>query len=290
MSAYFVTGTDTDAGKTLVTSGLLALARRRGLTTLGLKPVASGCEATPQGLRNADALALQAQSRPPLPYATLNPFAFAPAIAPHLAARRAGVTLTLDELVDQARPMLAEQRDLTLVEGAGGWRVPLNETDDLSALAVQLELPVLLVVGLRLGCISHARLTCDAIRADGLRLAGWVGNLVDPGLSFDAAADDALYRDNLATLAHHLPAPCLGVVPRLAAESPAAMATAAAHYLILPNDDPKQGAPGTSRRGGPTPGMASVAPREGFTAPPRRLVDGSAPSDGHMLSELTDGD
>lgn len=235
MRAYFVTGTDTDAGKTLVTSGLLALARRRGLTTLGLKPVASGCEATPQGLRNADALALQGESHPAVTYDTVNPVAFAPAIAPHLAARRAGVTLALDDLVDHARPLLAEQRDLTLVEGAGGWRVPLNETDDLSALAVQLELPVLLVVGLRLGCISHARLTCEAIQADGLRLAGWVGSLVEPGLSFDAAADDALYRDNLATLAATLPAPCLGVVPRLAAESPAAMAAAAADYLELPD-------------------------------------------------------
>ncbi|WFM70097.1 dethiobiotin synthase [Halomonas sp. CKK8] len=230
MSAFFVTGTDTDAGKTLVTSGLLTLARRRGLTTLGLKPVASGCEATPQGLRNADALALQAQTRPPLPYATINPFAFAPAIAPHLAARRAGVRLALDALVDHARPLLAEQRDLSLVEGAGGWRVPLNGDEDLADLAVRLGLPVILVVGLRLGCISHARLTCDAIRADGLRLAGWVGSLVNTAF----AEDDALYRENLTTLAATLPAPCLGVVPRLAAESPAAMAAAAADHLELP--------------------------------------------------------
>lgn len=233
MSAYFVTGTDTDAGKTLVTSGLLALARRRGLTTLGLKPVASGCESTPEGLRNADALALQAQTRPSLPYAVLNPFAFAPAIAPHLAARRAGMTLALDDLVERARPLLEAGRDLTLVEGAGGWRVPLNEGEDLSGLAVRLGLPVILVVGLRLGCISHARLTAEALRADGLRLAGWVGSLVDPAF----ASDEALYRDNLATLAATLPAPCLGVVPRLAAESPAAMAAAAADHLELPDGD-----------------------------------------------------
>jgi len=235
MSAYFVTGTDTDAGKTLITSGLLALARRRGLTTLGLKPVASGCEATPEGLRNADALALQAQSHPLPDYDAVNPFAFAPAIAPHLAARRADVMLALDALADPARPLLAERRDLTLVEGAGGWRVPLNERENLSGLAVRLGLPVILVVGLRLGCISHARLTAEAIRADGLRLAGWVGNLVEPGLSFDAAADDALYQDNLATLARTLPAPCLGVIPRLAADAPAAMAAAAADHLELPD-------------------------------------------------------
>ncbi|TLF52510.1 dethiobiotin synthase [Halomonas urmiana] len=233
MSAYFVTGTDTDAGKTLVTSGLLALARRRGFTTLGLKPVASGCEETAQGLRNADALALEAQTRPPLPYATINPFAFAPAIAPHLAARRAGATPTLAVLADHVRPPLDLERDLTLIEGAGGWRVPLNEREDLSGLAVRLALPVILVVGLRLGAISHARLSGEAIRADGLRLAGWVGNLIDPGF----AADDALYRDNLATLAATLDAPCLGVVPRLAAEGHAALAAAAADHLAMPDVD-----------------------------------------------------
>ncbi|WP_373191341.1 dethiobiotin synthase [Halomonas sp.] len=235
MSAYFVTGTDTDAGKTLVTSGLLALAQRRGLTTLGLKPIAAGCEATPQGLRNADALALQARTRPVVEYDRVNPFAFAPPIAPHLAARRAGVTLALDELVEHARPLLAERRDLVLIEGAGGWRVPLNEHDDLSGLAVRLGLPVILVVGLRLGCISHARLTAEAVVASGLRLASWVGNLLEPGLSFDAVSDEPLYHDNLATLAAMLPAPCLGVLPRLTADDPAAMAQAAADYLALPD-------------------------------------------------------
>ncbi|MBB3332239.1 dethiobiotin synthetase, partial [Halomonas campaniensis] len=258
MSAFFVTGTDTDAGKTLVTAGLLARARRAGLTTLGLKPVASGSATTPEGLRNADALALQGESHPAVDYATVNPVAFAPAIAPHLAARQAGVSLRLDTLVERVRPPLAAGRDLTLIEGAGGWRVPLNDDEDLADLAVRLGLPVLLVVGLRLGCIGHARLTAEAVAASGLRLAGWAGSLVDPAF----AADDALYRDNLATLAHHLPAPCLGVVPWLAGESPGAMAEAAADHLELPDGEPKRGAPGTSRRGGPTPEMASVAPRD----------------------------
>ncbi len=233
MPACFVTGTDTDAGKTLVTAGLLALACRRGLTTLGLKPIASGSETTPDGLCNADALALQAQCHPPVPYATVNPFAFAPAIAPHLAARRDGVTLTLEALGERVRDGLALGRDLTLVEGAGGWRVPLNDTEDLAGLAGRLELPVILVVGLRLGCISHARLTREAIRADGLRLAGWAGSLVDPAF----AADDDLYRDNLATLARTLDAPCLGIVPRLPAGDPRAMAAAAADHLELPDVD-----------------------------------------------------
>ncbi|SEK88026.1 dethiobiotin synthase [Halomonas daqiaonensis] len=233
MSAFFVTGTDTDAGKTLVTSGLLARARRNGLTTLGLKPLASGCEATAEGLRNADALALQGQSHPAADYDTINPFTFAPAIAPHLAARRAGMILALDDLVERTRPLLESGRDLTLVEGAGGWRVPLNEHEDLSDLAVRLGLPVLLVVGLRLGCISHARLTAEAIQADGLRLAGWAGSLVDP----EFASDAALYRDNLATLEATLPAPCLGVIQRLAAGEASAMAAAAANYLELPDGD-----------------------------------------------------
>ncbi|WP_445005196.1 dethiobiotin synthase [Halomonas mongoliensis] len=235
MPAYFVTGTDTDAGKTLAATGLLARARRAGLTTLGLKPVASGSEATPDGLRNADALALQDQSRPAVAYATVNPYAFAPAIAPHLAARRTGVEVRLANLSDWLRPLLALERDLTLVEGAGGWRVPLNAREDLAGLAAAHALPVILVVGLRLGCISQARLTCDAIAADGLRLAGWIGSLVEPGLSFDAAADDALYRDNLATLASTLPAPCLGVIPRLPAGTPLAMADSAASCLELPD-------------------------------------------------------
>jgi dethiobiotin synthetase len=238
VTVYFVTGTDTDAGKTLVTSGLLALARRHGLTTLGLKPVAAGCEPSRSGvgivgLRNADAMALQAQSRPAMPYQAINPFAFEPAIAPHLAARRAGVTLELEDLLDKIRPLLALRRDLTLIEGAGGWRVPLNDTQDISGLAGTLDLPVILVVGLRLGCISHARLTAEAIAADGLNLAGWVGSLVDPAF----AADEGLYGDNLATLSASLPAPCLGVVPRLTAAGPEALAEAAADHLELPDVD-----------------------------------------------------
>ncbi|NWO10909.1 dethiobiotin synthase [Chromohalobacter salexigens] len=234
MTAYFVTGTDTDAGKTLVASGLLALARRRGLTTLGLKPVASGCEPTVDGLRNIDALTLQAQSMPTTPYTTINPYTYEPAIAPHLAARRTGEIPTLDALAAHVAGPLSEKRDLTLIEGAGGWRVPLNDDEDLAGLAVRLELPVILVVGLELGCLNHARLSAEAIRTDGLRLAGWVGNLIDPGLSFDEAADETCYRDNLATLERTLEAPCLGIVPRLAADTPDARAPAAADYLTLP--------------------------------------------------------
>jgi dethiobiotin synthetase len=169
--------------------------------------VASGCEVTAEGLRNADALALQAECEPPLAYLAVNPFAFAPAIAPHIAAREAGVTVTVEALLGPLRQVLDGGAQFCLVEGAGGWRVPLNDEQNLSDLVIALDLPVILVVGVRLGCINHAVLSAEAIVADGLRLAGWVANIVDPATS--------RLEENLATLAACLPAPCLGRVPRL---------------------------------------------------------------------------
>lgn len=214
--AFFLTGTDTEVGKTTVCAGLLHAARRTGLSTLGAKPIASGCERTAQGLRNSDALALMAQSSIVLPYEAINPFALEPAIAPHIAAREAGVALSLDALVSPMREVLALQAGFTLVEGAGGWRVPLAGRANFSDLAVALGLPVILVVGVRLGCINHALLTAEAIAHDGLTLAGWVANIVDPHTS--------RLEENLATLGERLPAPCLGRVPRLADPSAAAVA------------------------------------------------------------------
>ncbi|MBE7377184.1 dethiobiotin synthase [Pseudomonas lopnurensis] len=208
---FFIAGTDTDVGKTTIAAGLLHAARHAGLSTAAVKPVASGCESTPQGLRNGDALALLAECSLPLDYATVNPFAFAPAIAPHIAAREAGVALTAEALAAAVQPVLARQADFTLVEGAGGWRVPLSGRESLSALPVRLGLPVILVVGVRLGCISHALLSAEAIARDGLALAGWVANIVDPATS--------RLEENLATLDELLPAPCLGRVPRLAQAS-----------------------------------------------------------------------
>ncbi|MDN6323452.1 MAG: dethiobiotin synthase, partial [Halomonas sp.] len=171
MNVWFVTGTDTDAGKTLVTSSLLYAARQQQLSTLGLKPVASGSDQTSEGLRNDDAVALQQQSVPPVAYATINPIAFAPVIAPHLAAKEAGQPLEVSAIVSSLSETLSQTpRDITLIEGAGGWRVPLNDQEDFADLAIALELPVILVVGLKLGCLNHARLTAEAIRADGLVL------------------------------------------------------------------------------------------------------------------------
>ncbi len=220
--AFFVTGTDTDIGKTTIAAAWLWLARQAGYSTAASKPVASGCEQTPEGWRNADALALQAECSLPLAYGQVNPFAFAPAIAPHLAAREAGVALDVVALQGAVQPVLAAGAGFTLVEGAGGWRVPLDGEGSLSGLALALGLPVLLVVGIRLGCINHALLTAEAIRHDGLPLAGWVANIVEP--------QTARLEDTLATLRQRLSAPCLGIVPHLADPSPARVAA----HLRLP--------------------------------------------------------
>lgn len=217
MSAcYFIAGTDTDIGKTTVAAGLLHAARLKRLSTLGAKPVASGCEVTADGLRNSDALALMAQSSIRLEYQAINPVAFEPAIAPHLAARETGVALTVEALLPPMRQILAQGADFTLIEGAGGWRVPLSEQANLSDLAIALGLPVILVVGVRLGAINHAVLTAEAIARDGLQLAGWVANIVEPATS--------RLEENLASLALRLSAPCLGTVPYLSDASAHAVA------------------------------------------------------------------
>lgn len=214
--AYFITGTDTEIGKTTIACGLLQAARLAGLSTAAAKPVASGCERRAEGLRNGDALALLAECSVPLSYEEVNPFAFAPAIAPHLAAREVGVALSVEALAGPVRHVLERGADFTLVEGAGGWRVPLVGEESLSDLALALDLPVILVVGVRLGCINHAVLSAEAILRDGLPLAGWVANIVDPHTS--------RLEENLATLGERLPAPCIGRVPRLAAPSSVAVA------------------------------------------------------------------
>jgi len=214
-TAFFVTGTDTEIGKTTIAAGLLHAARLAGLSTAAAKPVASGCVQTADGLRNDDALALLGECTLALRYDEVNPLAFEPAIAPHLAAQEACVRLNVAALQGPVQAVLDKRADFTLVEGAGGWRVPLAEGQALSDLAIALQLPVILVVGVRLGCINQALLTAEAILRDGLPLAGWVANLVDPQTS--------RLEDNLATLAERLSAPCLGYVPRLAEVTPSAV-------------------------------------------------------------------
>lgn len=169
-----------------------------------MKPVASGCAETPDGLRNDDALALQAASSAPPPYAWINPVALRDPLSPHLAAVHDGVRISLAPM-RTAFDQLRGSHSYVVVEGVGGWLVPLAPGLFAADIARQWQLPVILVVGLRLGCLNHALLSARAIAADGCQLLGWIGNLVDPAMN----AQD----ENLATLRELLPAPCLGVLP-----------------------------------------------------------------------------
>jgi dethiobiotin synthetase len=212
----FVTGTDTGVGKTLASCTLLHALRARGLRAVGMKPLASGCEATPDGLRNEDALALQAASNPRPAYDDLNPYALPLPLAPEIAAREAGIEVALAPIL-AAHARLRAQADVVVVEGVGGWAAPLSGQLDQADLVRALELPVVLVVGLRLGCLNHAYLSVRAILADGCRLAGWIGTGIDPAM--------ARIDDNRALLAARIPAPCLGWLPWQAAPDPAALAS-----------------------------------------------------------------
>jgi dethiobiotin synthetase len=205
MKAYFVAGTDTGVGKTLVSCALLKAANQAGLSTAGMKPVAAGAEATPTGLRNEDALLLQQAASLELPYEVINPVCLRDPLSPHLAAQRQNRRLEVAGLLAAANSFLGCGADFVLVEGAGGWRVPVNAEELLSDLALGLRLPVILVVGMRLGCLNHALLTAEAIRRDGLELAGWVANGIDP--------DFACRDENILTLQEKLDAPMLAQIP-----------------------------------------------------------------------------
>lgn len=203
---FFVTGTDTGVGKTWVSVALLRALRRTGLKAVGMKPVASGCRLRAGSLVNDDALLLQANGALALEYRQVNVYAYAPAVAPHIAAKLVGERIDCAVIAQQYN-CLCEMADAVVVEGVGGWLVPLNETEDVAALAGRLGLPVLLVVGLRLGCINHALLTARAIAAAGSVLAGWVGNAMEPTMDYAT--------ENIHTLTERLGAPCLGVLPHV---------------------------------------------------------------------------
>jgi dethiobiotin synthetase len=212
---FFVTGTDTGVGKTLCSAALLHALGRRHARVVGMKPVAAGLIEHEGRLVSEDVLALRAASTLAVPPELDNPVALPEPLSPHLAARRAGVVIRVADLLEPAR-RLAEMTDALVVEGAGGWRVPLNdEGETLADLARALGAPVVMVVGLRLGCLNHAVLTAEAIRADGLTLAGWIANRVDPDM---ACADE-----NLATLRELLGAPLLGDVAWSSAPEPRAI-------------------------------------------------------------------
>ncbi|MEM8500531.1 MAG: dethiobiotin synthase [Pseudomonadota bacterium] len=206
MSGFFVSGTDTEVGKTFVSAALLHASASYGFSTLGLKPVAAGCDRTEHGLRNEDALALMAASTEKIDYHKVNPIPLEPAIAPHIAAAEAGTKLSASALAAHCREIL-DPEHFTLVEGAGGWLVPLNLDETLADFAVHLQLPVILVVGLKLGCINHALLSAQSIGSSGLQLAAWVAN----------AGPTSMQRqmENVATLEALLSAPCLGQIPWL---------------------------------------------------------------------------
>jgi dethiobiotin synthetase len=211
VQSFFITGTDTECGKSEITLALMHLLQARGHRVLGMKPVASGAEPTQDGLRNEDARRIQQQGSADVPYELVNPYAFGPPIAPHIAARQAGESIRF-QLLRKNLQALSDQADFVLVEGVGGWKVPLGPDGDVSDLAAHLGLPVILVVGMKLGCINHALLTADAIVADGSSLAGWVANQIDPGM--------LEMESNLETLREGIDAPCLGFVPFLQEVSP----------------------------------------------------------------------
>ena len=217
---WFVTGTDTGVGKTLVSSAMLALLAGSGLRAVGMKPVAAGLDAIDGEWRNEDVERLQAAGNGHAPLAGPCPYVLTAPMSPHLAAREEGVQVALPVLLD-AFERLSAQADAVVVEGVGGFCVPLGDDLDTADLAVALGLPVILVVGLRLGCLNHALLTAEAIRARGLVLAGWVASVVEPQMLSPEG--------NLQTLRARLGAPLLGVVPHLAAPS----AARAAEHLDL---------------------------------------------------------
>lgn len=199
--AFFVVGTDTNVGKTHATCALLHATRQRGLTSLAMKPIAAGVE---DDGRNGDVTQLLASASAPADLALVNPYLFMPPIAPHIAAREAGRRIEI-AVITAACAALRQQAEVLWVEGVGGFRVPLDEQVDSADLAVALNLPLLLVVGMRLGCLNHALLTVEAMQARNLRLVGWIANRIDASM--------ARFEANLETLSARLAVPLLGVIP-----------------------------------------------------------------------------
>lgn len=201
---FFITATDTDAGKTYVSVGLLKAAHRAGHRSLGLKPIAAGAELINGALRNDDALLIQAASSVRLAYEQVNPVVFEPAIAPHIASAKENKLITVSRLEGYLKGSLLTPYDFAIVEGAGGWRVPLNDRELISDLAKNLGFPIVLVVNMKLGCLNHAVLTAEAIVRDGLKLGGWVANGGQDTMPY--------YEENLHSLTNMLSAPLLGTL------------------------------------------------------------------------------
>ncbi|MBW3694637.1 dethiobiotin synthase [Vibrio sp. T187] len=204
IDALFIAGTDTEVGKTVVSKAILQAFAAEKLSTIGYKPVAAGCEETAEGLRNSDALHLQEAATNDIAYHDVNPYALLLPASPHIAAKHDNVVIE-DSVLSDKLAQHKESSDIVLVEGAGGWRVPVSDSDCLSSWVKQEQLPVVLTVGIKLGCLSHALLTAEAIRADGLNLVGWVANRINPGTEH--------YSDIIAMLEDKMGAPKLGEIP-----------------------------------------------------------------------------
>jgi dethiobiotin synthetase len=201
---FFITATDTEVGKTYVSSGLLLTANNRKLSTIGLKPVASGCQLSNGQLYNEDALLLQKSASIQLDYSLVNPLTFAPAIAPHIAAQSTQTALNVKRLQQHTYNTLCIPADITIIEGSGGWHAPLNQEETMADYAVSLNCEIILVVGIRLGCINHAILTAQAIKNSGAVCAGWVANKIDPNMSYSD--------ENIETLKNWLTTPLLATI------------------------------------------------------------------------------
>ena len=207
---FFITGTDTGVGKTVCSAALARALARRSARVAVMKPVASGALLTPQGLRSEDALRLMAEASVAAPYETVNPYCFEPPISPHIAAAEAGVRIDLRR-IGACYAALAAQADVVIVEGAGGWLAPLGPDSAMADIPRSLALPVILVVGMRLGCLNHALLSHESIRSHGAKFAGWVANGIDPALDRSA--------ENHATLGAHFGPPLAVIGPLGAADA-----------------------------------------------------------------------
>lgn len=225
--ACFVTGTDTEIGKTCITMGLMQRFREQGYTVAGMKPVASGSKLLNNEWRNEDALNIQANCSDEIEYRHINPYALQEPIAPHIAARKEGITIQLDPIVKSFEE-LKNRADVVIVEGVGGWRVPMGDSLQTADLIRALNVPVVLVVGLRLGCINHALLSAETILMDQNRLLGWVANRIDP--------EYGEVDETIDTISRTIPAPLLGKVPYMKNIAPPDIAARLNRSVFLGNE------------------------------------------------------
>lgn len=223
---FFIVGTDTGVGKTVVSTALLIMLARQGFKTTAIKPIASGCLLTPSGLRNDDALTLQKYATHKIDYAQTNPFAFAEPIAPHIAAAKSNTELTVAEiLIKTTHTTSSNNIDYIVIEGAGGLYVPLNNQETMIDLIKAYNYPVILVVGIKLGCINHALLTLESIHNANIKIAGWIANVIDPNMQYiDENVDSIKQRVNL---------PLLGVIPYQNNLDLTAVANYLMHFTLL---------------------------------------------------------